>query len=146
MMRCCLALAVSLAAACGHPAGHDNTTPHDPAARGDDDPSCPMLVRGTSVTVEDTDKGASLVFVTTGDVENLRTRAKFLALAHTKRGVDPAGTPPGNAMSDMVGTKSTADESDVDRGAKVTFIATTEADVAPLQQELRMHAQHLANA
>ena len=138
MIRCCLALA--LATACGAP--HDRPTtvtqPHD------DDPSCPVLVPGTSVTVEDTDKGAALVFVTTGDVDGVRTRAKTLALAHTKRGLDPAGTPPGNAMSDMVGTKSTADEADIDHGAKVTFIATTEADVAPLQQELRMHAHHLA--
>ena len=77
MMRFCLALAL---AACGHAASHDQA----PAARADDDRSCPVLVPGTSVTVEDTDKGAALVFVTTGDVPQVRTRAKFLATAHGK--------------------------------------------------------------
>src|SRR5256885_2051987 len=74
-----LACATS-ALACADAASHDQA----PAARADDDPSCPVLVPGTSVTVEDTDKGAALVFVTTGDVSQVRTRAKFLATAHGK--------------------------------------------------------------
>ena len=136
MMRRCLAFA--LAAACGHPATHDSTTPAHEA----DDPSCPMVVPGTAVAVEDTDRGAALVFVTTGDVDKVRERAKFLAAAHSKRNV--TGAAAGHEMSDMIATKSTADETDVDHGGRVVFVATSESDIPSLQSELRMHASHLA--
>jgi hypothetical protein len=36
--------------------------------------SCPMMVEGTTVRAEDVEGGASLVFTTTGDVAELRSR------------------------------------------------------------------------
>jgi hypothetical protein len=48
------------------------------------DPSCPVAVSGTSVSVEDTDAGAALVFVTTGDVAELRRRAAEMARMHNE--------------------------------------------------------------
>jgi hypothetical protein len=125
-------------AACSH-SGQQAVAP--PGETKADDPSCPVQVPGTSVTVEDTDDGATLVFVTTGDIAGVRTRAKTLAEAHTRRAGAAAR---GHAMSDMIATPSVSDESDIDRGARVRFKVTRPDDVATLQSELRMHAQHLA--
>lgn len=68
-----------LLAACGssaktRPAG----TPVPTAA---DDPSCPVSVAGTSVTVEDTAGGAALVFVTTG--EHAKASTEEIVVAST---------------------------------------------------------------
>jgi hypothetical protein len=119
---------------CGHPASHETTTP----AHAADDPTCPVVVPGTSVTVEDTDKGAALVFVTTGDVGSVRAHAKALAAAITNH--DAA-----SSFASMLSTPATAEASDIDKGARVTLAAQKPDDVAALQSELRMHAQHLAS-
>lgn len=74
-----IAIAVVALAACGS----SNRAPAQPApSAAADDPTCPVLVAGTSVTVEDTDGGAAFVFVTTGDAAAVRTRARALADAH----------------------------------------------------------------
>lgn len=73
-------------AACG---GSSQPTPAQPTAKAGpppaDDPSCPVTVPGTSVTTEDTATGAALVFVTTGDVAELRKRVVTLAAMHNER-------------------------------------------------------------
>ena len=136
MQKLGLALAIVLAA-CGHPASSDHTTTPAPVTTAPaGDPSCPVLVPGTSVTVEDTPTGAALVFVTTGDVTDVRKRAAALAAMHEKH------DGPAMAMGMMISTTSTAATSDIDKGARVTFTAKPD-DVAGLQSELRMHAQHL---
>lgn len=96
--------AASLAlAACGGASSSTPTT--SPAAGASDkaahgDPSCPVAVPGTSVTVEDTDTGAALVFVTTGDVADLRRRVGAMAQmhndAHGKMGPLPTGEESGD--------------------------------------------------
>ncbi|HEY1555636.1 MAG TPA: hypothetical protein VGF94_12450 [Kofleriaceae bacterium] len=112
-------LAVLLAlAACGHAAPGDHAAP-PPAAH--DDPACPVAVPGTSVTVEDTPTGGALVFVTTGNVDDLRARAAKFAMVTAEKRVEP-----------------------IDHGARIVYSAAPDA-VAALQSELRMHAQHLAN-
>lgn len=179
-------LVVSLGlAACGggssQPAA-SSTTPVAKTAPADADPSCPVAVAGTSVTVEDTSSGAALVFVTTGDVAEVRKRVAALASMHNdhhgKMGPLPdgaaaegghaghdmsghaghAGAHAGHDMSGhaghggahaghaggMIGVHSKASATDVEGGAKVTFIANG-ADVGKLQGELRMHTQHLAS-
>ncbi len=76
-----------------------------------DDPSCPVTVSGTSVNVEDTDTGAALVFVTTGDVAELRKRVSAMATMHNERhgsmGALPDGTGGGDGHEghDMSGGK-----------------------------------------
>ena len=90
-----------------------------------DDPACPVLVAGTSASVEDTNDGGALVFVTTGDVAQVRKRAQ--AFAH----------------GSMIATKSTATTTDIEGGARITYAADPK-DVSALQSELRMHAQHLS--
>jgi hypothetical protein len=154
--------------ACG-PAS--KTEPVKPAAAGD--PTCPVLVAGTSVTVEDTDQGAAFVFVTTGDVAGVRTRATALAEMHNQHHAaipgatpplpaKPAGLPPsGNhsgheghmqmppdskmQMGAMISIHSTAATTEIPNGARVTFTAASADDAGKLQTELRMHAQHLAS-
>jgi len=72
-------LCVASFAACG---GGTSTTTTQTPRPGSDDPSCPVTVAGTSVTVEDTDTGAALVFVTTSDVAELRKRVAAMAKMH----------------------------------------------------------------
>src|SRR5262245_47252069 len=59
------------------------------------DPSCPVAVAGTSVTVEDSDTGAALVFVTTGDLAELRRRVAAMAQMHNDHHAAMAPLPEG---------------------------------------------------
>lgn len=88
-----------LVAACG---GSSSGTTTPSTSAGDTaagDPSCPVAVPGTSVTVEDTDTGAALVFVTTGDVAELRKRVAAMGSMHNdhhgKMGPLPTGAEAG---------------------------------------------------
>ena len=175
------ALFLSLAiAACGGGAKSSPATTTAPKTDESGDPSCPVAVPGTSATVEDVSDGAALVFVTTGDVAELRRRVNTMASMHNDHhgsmgalpdgkdagagghaghdmsghaGQEMSGGHAGHDMSSskhaghaggMVGVHSKAEAADVDGGAKITFIANS-ADVATLQGELRMHAQHFAS-
>jgi hypothetical protein len=184
------ALFLSLAiAACGGAKSSPTTTAPKTATVEPGDPSCPVAVPGTSVTVEDAASGAALVFVTTGDVAELRRRVSAMASMHNDHhgsmgalpdGKDGGGSDAGHDMSGhaghdaggghagkdmsgsgghaghdlsgskhaghaggMIGVHSKAEASDVEGGAKIMFVANG-ADVAKLQGELRMHAQHFS--
>ena len=160
------ALVFSLVAACGGAATPASSPTPKPTTAASD-PACPVAVAGTSVTVEDASTGAALVFVTTGDIADVRRRAAAMAEMHNKHhgamgplpdGAAAGGEHAGHDMSGhaghdrsghskdaggMIGVHSKATASDVDSGVKVTFTANG-ADVAKLQSELRMHAQHFA--
>jgi hypothetical protein len=152
---------LALLFACGGSSTATPVTPVAPQPAGD--PACPVAVAGTSVTVEDTDTGAALVFVTTGDVADLRKRAALLAQKHNDHHAAMGPLPDGNdqagghehnhdhgnqahdhaAMGSMIGVHSKAVVADVDGGTKVAFISGA-ADLGKLQTELRMHAKHYA--
>ena len=119
------ALALTLAA-CGGSTGPTSATPAKPTSPTGD-PSCPVEVAGTTVRVEDTDGGAALVFTSTGDLVELRTRASAMAAMHNER-------------RGMVRTDSEARAEEIVGGARIVF---TGADAAALRAELRMHAEHL---
>lgn len=144
--------------ACGSTAtpttGPSKVTPGDPA--------CPVAVSGTSVTVEDTDTGAALVFVTTGDLADLRKRAAAMAQKHNDHhaamGPLPDGTEQAgghehhdhgghgdhaNNGGSMIGVHSKATPADIEGGVKIAFISGA-AEISKLQSELRMHAKHYA--
>ena len=159
-------------AACG--GSSQPAAPKQPTVTTAADPSCPVTVPGTSVSVEDTNTGAALVFVTTSDVVELRKRVATMAQMHNDQhsamGPLPDGTAAegGHAGHDMGGggghtghdmggggshaghaggmitVHSKAGASDVEGGAKIAFTANG-ADVAKLQGELRMHAQHFSS-
>lgn len=175
------AVFLSLAiAACGGGAKSSPATTPTTAAAEPSDPSCPVAVPGTSVTVEDASAGAALVFVTTGDVTELRRRVSTMASMHNDHhgsmGALPGGKEGGHAghgmgghaghymsgqgssghaghdmsgskhaghAGGMIGVHTKAEASDVEGGAKITFVANG-ADVAKLQSELRIHAQHFS--
>ena len=161
----CLVLGIGLAS-CGPAAVKTDPVKPGPSAK-QDDPTCPVLVAGTSVTVEDTDQGAAFVFVTTGDAAAVRTRASALATLHNQHhtAMAPAGGHdshdshmkmpesagskmqpiPTAQMGTMISVHSNAAASEIPNGARVTFTPASAADVSKLQSELRMHAQHLAN-
>lgn len=94
-------LTFSLLAACGGSGGTTNG-PATPTATATTDrhPSCPMAVPGTSVTVEDTDTGAALVFVTTGDAAEVRRRVGNIAEMHNKHHGSMGPLPTGNETGD----------------------------------------------
>lgn len=89
-----LAAALTLAACGGSSTPAASTTP--PAARSGDDPTCPVSVPGTSVSVEDTATGAAFVFVTTGDVAAVRERVAALAAMHNDHHGKMGPLPDGN--------------------------------------------------
>lgn len=131
--------------ACSSPAKQPATTtpptptePTEPTDAGD--PSCPLLVPGTSISVEDTSEGPAFVFVTTGDVAQVRTRGQALAAMHNDR----EGSP--DALGMMFSPKSTATAADIEGGVRVTFTPTAPATNAEVGDELRMHGGHLSGA
>lgn len=165
-----LLLGLALAACGGGTTGSTTTT--TPTVQPAGDPACPVEVAGTSVTVEDTDTGAAFVFVTTGDVAELRKRVAAMAQKHNDHhaamGPLPDGTDAGSghdhahhdhgggeqdhskhmnhanhASGGMVGVHSKAVASDVEGGAKLAFVSGA-SDIGKLQTELRMHAKHYA--
>ncbi|MGE0399964.1 MAG: hypothetical protein AB7T06_24830 [Kofleriaceae bacterium] len=133
-------LAGLLVGACSSPAKPTTTTPTPTEPAAADDPSCPLVVPGTSISVEDTADGPAFVFVTTGDVAQVRTRGQALAQMHNDR----KGAPESLGM--MFSAKSTATATDIDGGVRVTFTATPPATNAEVGEELRMHGGHLAGA
>jgi hypothetical protein len=168
------------ALSCSAPAGPSKqpsmaASPTPPA----DDPTCPVSVPGTTVTVEDTVTGAAFLFVTTGNPDLVRTRATALATMHNDMHRAMGALPDGTAsstelaagaggghhhhhpaaptedgsavaapaamampMGQMISVHSQATASAMDQGARVVFVSSPN-DVAQLQRELRVHAQHL---
>lgn len=121
-------LAAALAACGGQPAKHEPTVAAPVAAS---DPTCPLEVPGTSITVEDTNDGGALVFVTTGDAADVQKRADAFAAAHGSSASGFAG---------MVAASAKVTAQHIDHGAKLVFAG----DAASIQSELRMHAGHLS--
>ena len=157
-----LLLSVSVIA-CGGGSSSAPATARETKPVVTDDPSCPVTVAGTSVNVEDADTGAALVFVTTGDVGEVRKRVSTMAEMHNDHhgsmgplpdGTGGGGGHEGHDMSKMgkhvghaggmIGVHSKATSGEVPGGAKIVFAANG-GDVGKLQTELRMHAQHFAN-
>src|SRR5262245_28588228 len=105
-----LAIVVALAACGGSAPAPVPAKPDHPAAPSD--PTCPLEVPGTSVAVEDRNNGAALLFVTTGNVDEVRARAKRLADA-----VNQHAAPAGSLAAMMPQVE--AIETDLDYGASV---------------------------
>lgn len=139
MKKVCFSLLIATATACGGSSSpsQDTTPVAAPAPAAADDPTCPLVVPGTSLSVEDTTTGAALVFVTTGDAKAVRARAAAFAQMHTSHDGPP------KALGMMFSPTSTATASEIEGGARVELTAKNPEDVAKLQGELRMHAGHL---
>ena len=105
-----------------------------------DDPTCPLLVPGTTLTVEDTPAGPSFVFLTTGDLDEVRARGRALATMHNDR-LGPEG-----AMGLVIAGTSSAVAADLDGGVRVTYRPADPNDAGKLGDELRRHGNHLARA
>lgn len=127
--------------ACGSKATSTPVTPAQPApVVVEGDPSCPLEVPGTSISVEDGAEGPAFVFVTTGDVAQVRTRGQALAQMHNDR----KGS--AESLGMMFSPKSTAKAADIEGGVRITFTPTAPATNAEVGDELRMHGGHLAGA
>jgi hypothetical protein len=119
-----VALLAVLLAACGGTPSAPVEKPAPAPAHAADDGTCPVAIAGTSVSVEDAADGAALVFVTTGDVAEVRRRVPALAA--------------------MISVPAKASTVEIQGGAKLQFVVAGD-QVGTLQSELRMHAQHLAS-
>ncbi|HEY4183114.1 MAG TPA: hypothetical protein VGM90_40100 [Kofleriaceae bacterium] len=104
------------------------------------DPTCPLSVPGTSISVEDTSDGPALVFVTTGDETAVRHAGQALADAYN------AHNGPPESLAMMFSQNATALTTPIDKGVKVVFAPKDAANAASVGGELRMHAQHLTGA
>jgi len=157
-------------AACGSTPPAPPTTGKPEPAQPAGDPACPVEIAGTSVSVEDAPTGAALVFVTTGDVAELRKRVAAMAKQHNDHHAamgplpDGSGSAAGghdhhhdhqaqNGSGDhaghasgggMISVHSKAAAGDIANGAQIMFTSGA-GDVAKLQSELRMHAEHLGS-
>jgi hypothetical protein len=121
-------------AACAGSAPKAQTAAPAPVAKGD--PTCPMEVPGTAVTVADTDKGGALVFVTTGDASALHARGDAFAAQHD--------APSADTFAAMIKTPSTVVATHGANGERLEFTPKSSADASALQSELRMHASMLS--
>jgi hypothetical protein len=137
------------------------------------DPACPVEVPGTSVSVEDTETGAALVFVTTGDEAAVRQRAGEMARIHNEHHASMGPLPTGNETAEAAGHEhhhhhhgaegahggqaehgahagggisihSRADVDAVPGGARVMFIPIP-GQAAVLRDELVAHARKLSS-
>lgn len=119
---------------------------------------CPMQVEGTTVSEADVDGGASLIFVTTGDVAALRGRVVKMAAMHASHasggmmgggmhhGMKGGGMSPGmkmgqGAMGPMPAATATATDSE--GGATLTLTATDPATLPALREHVRARATHM---
>jgi hypothetical protein len=112
LLKLTASLLLLAATACGGTSSPATTSTTPEATARPSDPSCPVAVPGTSVTVEDAGNGAALVFVTTGDVAEVRRRAAALAQMHNEHhgamgplpdGSDAGAGHAGHAGHDMSG-------------------------------------------
>jgi hypothetical protein len=129
--------ALALVLGCSSPAKSADPVKPAPAPY---DPSCPLLVPGTSISVEDTAEGPSLVFVTTGDVDGVRSRGAALASMHNSQNGPPM------ALGMMFSPDSKASTSEIEGGVRVTFTPVDPSKTAAVANELRMHGSHLTGA
>jgi hypothetical protein len=120
-------LALLLLIACSSPA---KKTVEPPQPKTADDPSCPIVVPGTTIAVEEAADGPAFVFVTTGDVAEVRKRAGALATMHNKRGG------PDSALGMMFSAKATATATDIEGGSRVVFAGDPE-----VVNSMRAHAK-----
>lgn len=112
---------------------------------------CPMHAPGASVTAQDTQGGAALVFTTTGDVEDLRTRVRQMADMHNRMGphtmggqMQGGGMHEGHGMMGMMMVESEATVADIEGGARLELRPRDPAQLDQLRASVRTHAQQLA--
>jgi hypothetical protein len=99
---------------------------------------CPLDVEGTTVSVEDVERGAALIFETAGDAGALRSRIATATTLHDQRaateGCDGASEPP----------RSEATYEPTDRGARLVLRAVDPAEADAVRAQAREEAERLA--
>ena len=173
-----LALITALAA-CSRPPAPAPVEPPPPAEPAPSRPlaasalACPIRVPGTSIRVEDTDDGAAMIFVTSGDVDSLRGQIFAMADLHNRIFAalpvprdEPAATRPEDdpvhasgpgprPRSRLVGDQderdlvvlvpSTARVESIGGGARLVF-ATDATELDALRAEVRGEADAIEDA
>ncbi len=118
--------------------------------------ACPMGVKGTSVTANDTSKGVALDFQTTAgpsETSELQSRVHAMAEAGSlgmMRGPGAGGGHAGRALSRQVSepgvTRPRTRVEDTARGARVTLepSGSGDTDVAALRSRAHAHVAHMS--
>jgi hypothetical protein len=109
-------------------AGHDGMRPECPA-------DCPMKDKNVTVTGEDVDGGAALVFKSSGDVASLRAHVAKMVEHHN--GMASAEHKPMGMMAGMPASNARAEE--VDGGVRLIFTPTSPADLEALRAHVKTH-------
>ncbi len=117
---------------------------------------CPMKVPGTVVTAANTEHGVAISFTTrTGDVAELRRRARHMAEMHDRHGMmnGRGGMMGGTSeSSDASGEKgmpmrmvpATPSVEDIEGGARIVLVPKDPAQLAELRQHVRDHVGRMA--
>lgn len=121
---------------------------------------CPMMVPGTRVTSEDIEGGTAMVFTTTsGDVADLRARARRMAEMHNQMGQHMMGPGMHGGMhggegmhgggegmqSGMMMVASDATVVDIEGGARMELRPRDPAQLDELRAQTRKHSQRMAS-
>lgn len=117
--------------------------------------TCPLLVPGTQVEVENTDSGVALSFTTqqADQVDALRTRVRSLADTYQQirgrdiiwRSIPGAKAAEGEKPREAKGQfpAATANAEEIENGLRLTFVPTQENQLNMLRQHVRAHRQHM---
>ena len=138
--------ALALLVGCAHsPTSTAGPSPAaGPQAAGPSDAmmaTCPMAVPGTEVSATDAPGGETLTFTTTGDVTELRSRVRGMAVMHN--GHHDSGSSPEGMMGGGNMTPSHATVIDVDNGSSILLTPSHPGDLQKLQAEVRMRAHRM---
>ena len=108
---------------------------------------CPMRVPGTQVSTTETPDGVAIVFTTSGDVAELRARARKMASMHEHMmsgggEMDSGGMMgSGKMMMTMVPSKARAE--DIDGGVRIVITPNDPAQLAALRDHVRRHVEQM---
>jgi hypothetical protein len=111
-----------------------------------------MSVPGTHVAAADAVNGETLMFTTTGQVAELRTRVREMAEMHNRHHADSGAhegmlaggvTGAGHAVASATMPPSWATVMDVEDGATLVLAPSAPADLEKLKSAVRMRAQRM---
>lgn len=102
---------------------------------------CPVKVAGTSVRAEDTPTGAALVFTTTGDVAELRSRVKMMAQKHARMHGEGKGE---GHMQAPLSPPPDVEAVEVEAGAQLLLTPRETAQLPALRAMAQARAQAMA--
>lgn len=117
------------------------TMPEPSAMEATTSETCPLQVNGTTVTAADITDGATLTFVSSGDVAEVRRRVRQMAEMHNRHHAHGGGMMGGTAA--MPAMRAFVDE--VDGGARLVLRPVDSSQTALIQAHARTCADRMSH-